>query len=206
MPKIFCIGANKTGTTSLLEFFRSNGFTCGDQAKGERLFVRCGEPDYSKALVKFAETADFFQDLPFSATGTWEVLNRAFPDALFVMTKRTSADEWYRSLTEFHAEKFGDGRRAPTARQLQKATYRYPGFMWDANRALYGSPANNPYRKDDLIAWYEKHLSDARLYFNVKNNYLEIEIGDPDAGKKIADFVGFAPRVPILPHLNRSTE
>jgi len=206
MPKVFCIGANKTGTTSLLDFFRSNGFSCGDQAEGERLFAQCEVPEYRDAVIAFSEKAEFFQDLPFSASDTYKILDEAFEDALFVMTRRSSAEDWYQSLTRFHAVKFGDGIHPPTRTQLKKAVYRYPGFMWDANRALYNSPPDDPYRKTDLIAWYENRLREARAYFRDRDNYLEIEISDPDAGKKISEFVGFVPLLPILPHLNRADQ
>ncbi len=204
MKKVFCIGANKTGTTSLAAFFRAHGYTVGDQAAGERLFAGRRAPDYRERVIALAATADFFQDLPFSGDDSYTFLAEAYPRAKFILTKRSSADAWYRSLTVYHAKKFGNGTELPTAEMLKKATYRYPGFMWDANRALYPSPPEDPYRKSDLTAWYEDRIKAARNFFSGKERYLEIEIEDPAAAKKIADFAGFEARLPILPHLNRN--
>lgn len=200
---VFCIGANKTGTTSLRAFFAAHGYSCGDQAEGERIFARSYPTSDWKAMVDFARTADFHQDLPFSAAKTYEALDKAFPDALFILTHRSSAAEWYRSLTRFHADKFGDGTRPPTAAQLQAATYRYPGFMWEANRALYDSPDGDPYREQDLTRWYDQHLADARTYFAGRPSLLDINLSEPNAAERIARFAGFEAQVP-LPHLNRT--
>lgn len=204
MEKIFCIGANKTGTTSLAAFFRAHGYRCGDQAAGERLYTDRASPDYPERLLELTGTADFFQDLPFSGDDAYTFLAEAYPSAKFILTKRSSAEVWYRSLTDFHAQKFGNGTDPPGAVELQKATYRYPGFMWDANRALYASPPDDPYRKSDLIAWYEGRIETARNFFSGKESFLEIAIEDPHAAKKIADFAGIECRLPILPHLNSS--
>lgn len=212
MRKVFCIGANKTGTTSLLEFFKYHGYQCGVQSLGEIVFAEAYAKKDWQAIIHFAESATFHQDLPFSAAHTYESLDAAFPDALFILTKRKSAEEWYNSLTRFHAKLFGDGIDPPNSAQLKAAKYRYPGFMWDVNRLLYDTPPNDPYHKPSLIAWYEKHLRDARAYFaqneaaqNGQANLLEIEISAPDAAEKIADFAGFKCKLPALPHLNRST-
>lgn len=211
MRKVFCIGANKTGTTSLLDFFKHHGYHCGDQSHGERLFVQAYAKKDWQAIIDFAKKAIFHQDLPYSAPHTYKALDAAFPDALFILTKRKSADEWYASLTRFHAEKFGNGIDPPNAVQLKAAQYRYPGFMWDVNRLLYDSPPDDPYHKPSLIAWYQSHLSDARAYFAHNEaakqgtpNLLEIEISDPDAARKIAEFAGFECKLVKLPHLNQS--
>ncbi len=213
MRKVFCIGANKTGTTSLLEFFKHHGYHCGNQAHGEMVFIETYAKKDWQAIIDFAESATFHQDLPFSAAHIYEALDAAFPDALFILSKRKSADEWYDSLTRFHARKFGNGVDPPNAAQLKAAQYRYPGFMWDINRLLYDSPPEDPYHKPSLTGWYETHLRDSRVYFsrneaaqNGQSNLLEIEISAPDAAKKIADFVGFDCRLHKLPHLNRTRE
>jgi hypothetical protein len=213
MCKVFCIGANKTGTTSLLEFFRHHGFSCGDQASAELLFVSAYAKKDWAAIIDFAEKADFHQDLPFSAAGTYKPLSIAFPKAHFILSKRRNAEDWYDSLVRFHARKFGDGQHPPTAGQLKAATYRYAGFMWDANRLLYPSPPEAPYQKADLLAWYEQHLHDVRQHFAAMaqrdggpSRLLEIEIEDLEVAKKIAAFVGFTLQLPILPHVNQSTE
>ncbi len=204
MTKVFCIGANKTGTTSLNEFFRVHGYRVGEQPLAELLFVKCARADRWDELTEFVRTADFFQDLPFSARHTYRHLSDAFPKSLFLLSTRSSAEEWYNSLIAFHAAKFGDGLHPPTKAQLKAATYRYPGFAWEANRLLYSSPEEDPYRKDNLIQWYTTHLYEARTWFAERpGRMLEINIAHHEAAQTIADFAGFELRMPALPHLNK---
>jgi hypothetical protein len=63
--KIFCIGANKTGTTSLKQAFINLGFTVGDQRTAELMLRSYIQGDYS-GLIDYCQTAQVFQDIPFS--------------------------------------------------------------------------------------------------------------------------------------------
>ncbi len=201
-PLVICIGANKTGTTSLNAFFEMNGFRCGNQMKGEMLVKDYAAGNW-QPIVDFVGTADFFQDIPFSARHTYRHIFPAYPSAKFILSRRQSADEWYTSLVRFHAGRFGDGLSAPTADQLRKATYRYPGFVWEAHCALFGTPDDNPYHYQSMIDWYETHLQEVRTFFAGRpEQLLEIEISDPLAATKIAIFAGFE-NTATLPHLNK---
>ena len=77
--KVFCIGENKTGTTTVEAVLASLGYKIGSQEKGERLLrawaVRNFEP-----IVKLCKTADAFQDIPFSSDFTYEILDYVFPN------------------------------------------------------------------------------------------------------------------------------
>ncbi len=201
-PKVICIGANKTGTTSLNQLFINQGYRCGDQLQGEMLIKHYAAGNW-KPIIDLVATADFFQDLPFSAMHTYKHVAHHYPGAKFILTLRSSADEWYESLLRYHATKFGDGVHAPNKAQLEAATYRYPGFAWDANRALYTSPESDPYHRPTLVAWYENHLAEARVFFAERpGQFLEIEISDAQAAAKIAFFAGLE-NTTILPHLNK---
>ena len=57
--KVFCIGLNKTGTTSLEKAMKDFGFLVGDQRQGELLFRDWVKRDF-KRLVKYCKTAVFF--------------------------------------------------------------------------------------------------------------------------------------------------
>ena len=65
--KIFCIGRNKTGTTSLQTFFSQAGFRVAPQFAGEKLIYSCGfEPD--DKFWQWVDSYEVFQDAPFSWT------------------------------------------------------------------------------------------------------------------------------------------
>lgn len=116
--KIFCIGRNKTGTTSLKKALKDLGYRVGVQSKAELLLA-----DYSKgkwkSLIKYCKTAEVFQDAPFSWPYTWLILHEHFPGAKFILTTRDSED-WYRSITRFHAKKFAPGKSIPEKHRLDQ--------------------------------------------------------------------------------------
>ncbi len=203
--KIFCIGLNKTGTTSLRAFMELHGFKTGDQAAGERLIRAYGQKNY-EPLYAYCETAQFFQDLPFSIPGIARVLLKQYPDARFILTLRSSADVWYKSLVDFHTGIFGDKKRIPTKADLIRAGYRYPGFAWEANRLLYPSPENDPYREDVLKGVYENHIQATRKLFSDHGNFLEINIENDDSVSKLASFLHINPQVDRMPWKNKTSE
>ena len=68
--KFFCIGANKTGTTSLEKAFKELDFVIGNQRKAELLTPDYFEKNY-QPLLDYCKTAEVFQDVPFSFLDTY---------------------------------------------------------------------------------------------------------------------------------------
>lgn len=184
---------------------KENGFICGNQPKGELLINAYTTGNWSE-IISFCNSAEFFQDLPFSAPKTARVLLEKFPDAKYILTIRGSAEQWYSSITEFHKIKFGENGEIATKQDLMKAEYRYKGFAWDANRALYDSPENEPYRKEDLVLAYENHIANVMKLFSGKQNLLIIDISKPDAVEKINAFLGIKSKIKTMPWLNKTSE
>src|SRR5690554_812633 len=73
-PKIFGIGANKTGTTSLKAAMRAMGYSIGDQRIAENLVTDWAKRDFAR-IVEYCRSAQFFQDIPFSKPYTFVVLD-----------------------------------------------------------------------------------------------------------------------------------
>jgi len=203
--KVFCIGFNKTGTTSLEAFMRENGFKCGNQQEGELLINSYLKGDWEK-LIAFCQSADFFQDLPFSAPKTAAILAEAYPNAQYILTVRENAEIWYNSITEFHKIKFGKNGKLPSKHDLQEAEYRYKGFAWDANRALYDSPENEPYNKESLIKAYETHIENVKRIFSGKQNLIIIDLSKPNTVAELNTFLGIESTLETMPWLNKTSE
>jgi len=110
--KIFCIGRNKTGTTSMAAIFRLLKITVGYQRKAELLAKKVLEGDYREFFkyVKYEGVA--FQDIPFSLPHIYKVLDENFPNSKFILTIRDSPEVWYNSLTKYHANIFGNGKES----------------------------------------------------------------------------------------------
>src|SRR5438105_10212168 len=95
--KVFCVGLNKTGTTSLEAALGALGYRLGKQHCGEQLLKSWQRRDF-RPIIELAHTADAFQDIPFGLPYTFIVLDAVFPAARFILTERDNAQQWYESL------------------------------------------------------------------------------------------------------------
>jgi hypothetical protein len=96
-PKIFVIGNNKTGTTSLSAALQALGYRMGRQATAELMMEDWGIRDFRR-LIRYCHSADAFQDMPFSKQYTFQAMDAAFPGSKFILSVRDSDEQWYRSM------------------------------------------------------------------------------------------------------------
>ena len=191
--KFFCIGLNKTGTTTIEKVLENFHFTMGSQSKGELLIHDWFNRDYKK-IIRLCKSADAFQDIPFSLPYTFMFLEQYFPKAKFILTIRDDAEQWYNSLTRFHANLWGNGKEAPNITQLKQAKYRYVGFAYDANRMMFNTPIEEPYHKETLINFYSRHNTSVIEYFRGKpHKLLVINVANKTDYLKLCDFVDKEP-------------
>jgi tetratricopeptide (TPR) repeat protein len=201
--KVFCIGFNKTGTTSVESVLRSVGLTIGNQAEAEMLVHDWGRRDFRRILA-YCQSADAFQDIPFSLPGTFAAVDQALPGSKFILTVRSSADKWFNSLERFHTQIVGKGR-VPTAEDLREFNYRYPGYIADVIRLSYSADGSPLYAHDPYTAYYEAHNAQARQYFKDRpEQFLELNCESPDAMEKLLTFLGVPFTGQEMPRLNAS--
>jgi hypothetical protein len=96
MNKIFCIGLNKTGTTSLAQALEILGYRTVhhgsiDFGADLRLALRQNKPLFTYASRKLAD-ADAWADV-MAITRNYEVVDREFPGSKFILTTRP-LDGW----------------------------------------------------------------------------------------------------------------
>ena len=203
--KIFGIGNNKTGTTSLKAAMEEFGYVIGHQRSAEELIFDWGKRDF-KRLVKYCKTAQFFQDVPFSKPFTFVVLDHEFPGSKFILTIR-KPEEWYNSITKFHGKLWGENGRIPTKEDLMNATYLYKGRPWEANRLTYNSPEDDPYNKEELIKHYNAYNESVMEYFRHRpEDLLVIDVKEPDAYKRLCEFLEVTPKRDGFPWKNKTNE
>lgn len=200
--KVFCIGLVKTGTTSLERALKDLGYKLGDQHEGEALLPAYATRNF-RPIVEFCLTAEAFQDAPFSFPFTYLVLDQSFPNAKFILSVRDDSDQWYRSLIRFHGNLFAGGR-IPVKDDLVRATYSYPGFVWESNRVLVNTPEDDIYHRPTLVSYYERHNADVRDYFRSKSNFLEINVSAKGAYRNLCQFLEKEPVAEDFPWLNAS--
>lgn len=204
--KIFCIGANKTGTTSLKRAFVELGFKVGDQREAELLKRDIVEKDY-KPLLHYCRSAQVFQDVPFSQGITYKILDESFPGSKFILSIRDSDEQWYNSMTKFHAKVFGNGE-LPTWEVLKKTRYVYRGYAYENRREVYGlTEEDEPYDKNILTSYYNKRNQEIIDYFkNRPSSLLVINLSETDSYQKFCDFLGVKSKRIDFPWENKTSE
>lgn len=202
--KYFCIGRGKTGTTSLKKAFEDLGFLVGNQRKAEILYDKYYFSNEFGPIIDYCKTAQVFQDAPFSCPDIFRHLDKSYPNSKFILTIRDDSEQWYKSITKFHAKKFGKGGRIPTAEDLKNAEYIRKGFMYNTVK-LHKTPDSDPYNKDIMIGHYEKHNREVLEYFKDRpDDLLVINLSNPDDYERFVNFIGVESPYSEFPWENRT--
>lgn len=202
-PKIFCIGHNKTGTTSIQKALIDFGYVVGNQAKAERL-IHAYKTRNFEPIIRYCRTAEAFQDIPFSLPYLYVVLDQCFPKSKFILTVRQSADQWYESLIRFQAKRFGKGI-LPNADVLRDDSYRYRGFSYDVKKIVYDTDDDNLYDRSKLIEFYNAHNGAVIDYFRFRpNDLLVLDLSTKGAYQNFCRFIGKEPLYDDFPWLNKT--
>lgn len=205
--KYFCVGANKTGTTSIAEAFRTMNYIVGNQREAELLANDIINENY-KELIKYCETYQVFQDYPFSFTPTYKIVDRAFPNSKFILTIRDSPEQWYKSLHSFHSKIFGNGKQ-PTVDDLKNANYVYDGFAWEIFKFHFNvdDTTIDLYNKQNMINHYNMHNNEIIDYFKDRpHDLLVINLSDSGAFNEFCSFIGATTKEIDFPWLNKTSD
>ena len=201
--KLFCIGFNKTGTTSLANALTELGIQVAPQHPAEKLILSWMDRDFSK-IIEFTKSHYAFQDVPFSLPFTFIVLDYFWPKSKFILTVRNSAEEWYQSITRFHSKIWGNGE-IPTYEQLKNANYAYKGYAWDYIQGTFNTPKDKPYDKNKLIAVYDQHNRNVREYFrNRPKDLLVLNVARKNAFNELSIYLGYAPTKQSFPYKGKT--
>jgi len=213
--KIFCIGYNKTGTTTLELVLKLYGFNLPNQQDQEaRLTERCLATDYTE-LESFVRGYDAFQDLPFAQGQTYVAADALFPNSRFILSVR-DPDDWFRSLTSFHKKMFGlDDPSAMTEQDvLEKLTYLYEGYshvLKTRHLTTFSSGEavvdwSKLYDKDYYVELYEARNRQIRTYFaSAPEKLLVIDVTQERTTEKICRFLNIPEKFVIdMPQANKT--
>ena len=203
IPKVFCIGHNKTGTTSVDVALKAVGYKAGKQHAGERLIEDWHRGDFSR-IIQHCQEADAFQDIPFSLKHTYRVLDAHFPGSKFILTVRTDSDTWFRSINQFHKKIVGKNR-IPNAGDLKTFNYLNEGWLWRMQQMVYGIDEDSLYSPDIYKQYYASHNAEIIEYFKDRpDDLLVLNLAEPDAMQRLCRFLGFSACGVQMPHENRT--
>jgi hypothetical protein len=177
--KVFGIGLNKTGTTTLGQCFEQLGFT--HTGCSRELLADFRERGDLRAIFEVADRFDSFEDWPWPLL--YRQLDQRYPGSKFVLTLRRDPQTWLKSLKE-HALRT---RPLYNCRKLAYG-YHYPQG-----------------REQEHLEFYERHKREVLDYFRDRPQDLLVLCWEDGAGwPELCAFLGRpAPSVP-LPHANRA--
>ena len=126
--KVFVIGLNKTGTTTLKVVLDEFGYKVATQKVFELLSKDIFEDKGHGRIISYCKYYDAFQDLPFSIPGTYKYLDEAFPGSKFILTVRDSDDQWFRSMKNYYGGSANVVKKADEKSEIVFRWYSYKRF------------------------------------------------------------------------------
>lgn len=103
--KIFCIGYQKTGTTSLGKALKMLGYK--HSSFDHKVYMKLYKRDRNiYKILQDASKFDSFDDMPWSKEDMIPLLDKIFPNSKFIYLHRDE-ESWKSSLNKWHFKKFG---------------------------------------------------------------------------------------------------
>ncbi len=217
--KVFCIGYNKTGTTSVERLLRDLGYRMPVQVEQEALVVEALFDGDFRPLKALCDKFEAFQDMPFSQGVTYAVLDSMYPESKFILTVRDS-NAWFDSLVRFHLGGILKKAGLKKVEEFNEDTFKDKNIYIRKNYLYRAARRNAAIVKGDKISYewsliydrafriaiYEARNQEIIRYFQGRRNQLlVIDIGKEKDTSKIVDFLGLPKdRISRMPHLNKS--
>lgn len=217
--KIFNIGYNKTGTTSMEYIFQKLGYLCPNQQEQEARIVKQMYLGNFKPLIEFVDKYDAFQDMPFSQEVVYSQVDALFPNSKFILTIRDK-DSWYDSLVRFQTngmlKKAGihDIKDASELTFKDKNLYLYNNYIYENKKRQISQVKNYKIQHNWSLLYSEEHLTHLyedrnnqiiKYFQNRPNDLLIIDIQKEKDISKILSFLNLPENLNFdLPHLNKT--
>lgn len=202
--KVFVIGLNHTGTTSMQEFLRVAGYKVAPQRDFELLRDEYRVGNWEK-LLNLIDLYEGFQDSPFSRS-TPEFLSKLrsrYPEAKFILTVRDSPETWHGTLERLHRKNWYGFGQPITWEHVKSVNYVHPTFLYTSIMDVVGSENHAPYDSEIWMAHYSNYVQRCRDQFVGSSSFLEVNLAEPNAAQKLQQFLEL-PNLIAIPHLNSS--
>lgn len=213
--KIFCIGANKTGTTTLETVLSLYGYNLPQQNEQEiRISQSYFSTDYTD-FFNFVRQYDAFQDTPFSQGLVFVAADALFPNSKFILSERDS-ESWFNSTIAARKKeyKIDDVSNITESDILDRSNYLYKGYLHSYESKILTSFDNfeqkikwdKLFDKDYHIFLYEERNNQVKKYFSdTPEKLLVIDVTKEINTQKICNFLNIPTNFAFnMPHLNKS--
>lgn len=164
--KIFCIGYNKTGTTSVGKSIESLGFR--HSSFNKKVWRNYYANNNIDKILNYTAKFDSFDDLPWLKEDMIPILDDAFPNSKFIYLHREEED-WKQSYQNWRFKLFGETPDMEVA-----------------------------------LAEFRQHKQFVDDYFSDRSSdqFLRLDVKDPEGFKKLAIFLDKPPLQDGFPRLN----
>jgi len=214
--KVFGIGENKTGTTTLEEIFDIIGLKVAPQLEGELLGFQAYQGVLAD-LKRYIEKYDAFQDVPFCTKTTYAQVDALFPSSKFILTYR-EPEVWFNSLLNFHKKilQVDASSDKPSRDDMRKFAHPYPEYFEVMAESYWLIDIDEQfnarvnwdllYKKDHFIDLYvERNKAIVRHFSAREGDLLVIDITKEKDTSKIVEFLGLPSSLTTpVPHLNKT--
>lgn len=176
--KIFCIGPNKTATTSLHLAFKMLGLSSVHHVNhnGKIGLIMEDNINAGRKPLEGVDEYDAYSDFTWNMENI-KILENEYPSSLFIFTTRDT-NEWLKSRINHDR-------------------------VWNEN-----NPDKKPRTIDGkkLKDWYESYHKEIRSHFKGREDYLEMNIPKGDGWEKLCPFLGLPIPDKPFPHDNKNAE
>jgi hypothetical protein len=210
-PKIFCISMQRTGTTSVGDFFKSFGFTVAgwNTSNKNKWTYLWYKGDYESILNSFDfKCHQVFEDDPWWCPEFYKLLFHRFPKAKFVLFTRDS-DRWFSSMM-----KHSRGKSLGNTRIHSKIYRREKEFYHLADNLDNFLPSDDGIDNlldlegmaDHYKSIYEIRNREVISFFSKysPNSLFVGHLEDPEKWKKLGSFFGIDVPEGFEVHANKS--
>jgi hypothetical protein len=201
--KVFVIGFNKTGTTSIKSSLNDLGYIVGDQRKAELLMEDVLSGNY-KGLIRYCKGAEAFQDVPFSKPGIFRVMDTHFPNSKFILSIRDNSEQWFESIKSFQTKLKGKNGKTPTIEDYKNSQYVYKGWSYMVHTSTFGEDLFN---EQSYRSVYERHVEDVIDYFSSRHqDLLILNVSKKESYLEMCEFLNVRPKKSSFEWKNRTSE
>lgn len=186
--KVFIIGMNKTGTSSVFVALKTLGFNmCPEQnLQSIDLFNQINGGDFTN-LEKFLIKYNGFKDRPWNHPKVYEYIDKNYENSKFILTIRDE-DEWVDSYIRWD----------------KKVKLRKQSYYQTASKICYGVDdflSDNELMIKTYRSWNESVIN----YFKEKNNILILNVKNQNNWDLICEFLNKTKPNLKFPHANKNS-
>ncbi len=162
-PKIFCLSLQRTGTTSVGQFFKDHGFRVATWvvSRNNDFTTKWFKGDYESIFNSRAfKINQVFEDDPWWCSDFYKVLFHRFPKSKFVMLER-NPDKWFDSMVK-HSRGKSLGNTHLHATIYQR--------LYELNKSEFENVNRYTSKIDNLLTLEEKHREHYVQFYKNRNN------------------------------------